>query len=98
MYHNIASFIHLVFTCSIVVAASNEVDGFYHLSNYGDCVDIIAPVRTHTHTHTQYLCLHVIFYMEQGEDIRTTTRNGGSGVASGKLANQYQAAYLGTWL
>ena len=58
MHHNIANFIHLVFTCSIVVAASNEVDGFYHLSNYGDCVDLIAPVCTHTHnthtTHTQH--------------------------------------------
>ena len=57
-------------TCpdSITVAASNYVDRLSTVSNYGKCVNIIAPVSVHE-CHAISCCSHVCF---QGEDIRTT--------------------------
>lgn len=58
---------HYTFTCSITVAASNEEDKFWVAgahsgSNYGRCVDIIAPVSVHTVWRILYILQVICIY------------------------------------
>ena len=76
----------LSFVYSITVAASDYADTFASFSNYGECVDIIAPVSPAKACPPMLVNVAFFFVVAtiQGVNIKSTYKNGGYTVMSGE--------------